>query len=414
MIYNINDPDAIALNGPILLDDMGLPRFWFTAWAALKPTGGAPSTWRSRVRGIESFYLYSDMVAGNGVLDDALADCDLSKLSSLLQGYFVSLRNRTRITQSTESQWQAALKFVQGTLGTLISSPGYSNRLIRLEDLLKEMKLLDAHLFVGVNHQPEKTRSLPSQVVEGLYEMLDPTSATNPFRGNSSKWRVYTVFMLLLHQGLRRAEALCMPEDAIKSAFDSNRQNTRYWVNVKYNEYELDRRYTTPGIKTKDSFRLLPVSKTMARVVREYAENYRGKIDHSFLLNSQKNNPLSAEAVTKMFHKISNSLPPSLQKLMTDIAGDNSISAHDLRHTCAVFRLNQLLARGIPKDVAMQQMRSFFGWSRTSVMPLKYARAVFDERLASVWNNSFDERIDILRNLPGGKNANGIEYSKPE
>lgn len=52
-------------------------------------------------------------------------------------------------------------------------------------------------------------------------------------------------------------------------------------------------------------------------------------------------------------------------------------------------------------DDALQRMRAFFGWSRTSEMPLRYARTVFEDRLASVWKDEFDERVSVLRSLPG-------------
>jgi hypothetical protein len=48
-------------------------------------------------------------------------------------------------------------------------------------------------------------------------------------------------------------------------------------------------------------------------------------------------------------------------------------------------------------DEALQKMRSFFGWSRTSDMPQRYARAVFEDRLSGIWSNVFDERTEILR-----------------
>ena len=51
---------------------------------------------------------------------------------------------------------------------------------------------------------------------------------------------------------------------------------------------------------------------------------------------------------------------------------------------------------------ALERMRVFFGWSRGSEMPLRYARTVFEYRLASVWNSRFDDRVDVLRNLPEG------------
>ncbi len=231
--------------------------------------------------------------------------------------------------------------------------------------------------------------------------MLDPESSINPFRGIVSRWRVYMIFMLLLHQGLRRGELLNFPVDVIKSGFDRNRQQPRYWMTVQYNEYEDDDpRYSKPSIKNAPSFRPIPVSKPIALLVQEYVTNYRGKPDHSFLLNSQKQNPLSTEGVTKMFQKITASLPRQLRKILIDHTGDDSISPHDLRHTCAVVRLNQLLVSGVEMADALERMRAFFGWSRDSDMPLRYARAVFEDRLASVWNSTFDDRVDVLRNLP--------------
>jgi hypothetical protein len=62
--------------------------------------------------------------------------------------------------------------------------------------------------------------------------------------------------------------------------------------------------------------------------------------------NAQKGNPLSTESVTKIFRKIIASLPQSLQKSLHDHTGEISISPHDLRHTCAAVRLNQLTNRG--------------------------------------------------------------------
>jgi integrase len=146
------------------------------------------------------------------------------------------------------------------------------------------------------------------------------------------------IFMLLLHQGLRRGELLTFPVDVIKSGFDRNRQQVRYWMTVRFNEYEdNDPRYSRPSIKNASSIRQVPVSKTTALLIQEYAANYRGKPDHSFLINSQKQSPLSTEGVTKLFQKISASLPKQLRKILVDHTGSDSISPHDLRHTCAVL-----------------------------------------------------------------------------
>ena len=53
-------------------------------------------------------------------------------------------------------------------------------------------------------------------------------------------------------------------------------------------------------------------------------------------------------------------------------------------------------------DEALQKLRTFFGWAKQSTMPSRYARAVFEDRLANVWNDAFDERVNLLRALPKG------------
>jgi len=136
-------------------------------------------------------------------------------------------------------------------------------------------ELLNSHLHVGTARRPERIRSLPSEVVEFLYETLDPECPANPFRGAASRWRVYTIFILLLHQGLRRSELLNFPADVIKSSFDRGLQQERFWMTVRYNDYEDDPRYSTPRIKNANSIRQLPVSQPIALFVQEYLRTTR-------------------------------------------------------------------------------------------------------------------------------------------
>ena len=112
--------------------------------------------------------------------------------------------------------------------------------------------------------------------------------------------------------------------------------------------------------------------------------------------------PLSTEALTKAFAVISEKLPQSVIKELEARTGKTSVTPHDLRHTCAVVRLHQLLRQHDSMDEALQKLRTFFGWSRESTMPSHYARAVFEDRLASVWNDAFDDRVAFLRALPKG------------
>jgi integrase len=100
------------------------------------------------------------------------------------------------------------------------------------------------------------------------------------------------------------------------------------------------------------------------------------------------------------FKTLSAALPAACTKLLTERTGMASISAHDLRHTAAVIRMKQLLARGNAMPEALQNMRSYFGWSANSPMPQLYAKAAFEERLATVRSDEFDERAAMLMELP--------------
>lgn len=361
----------------------------------------ASSSKRKLLSHVEALYQFSEKLKGPGILDDALGCVDIETLGDLLEAYFISIRNQPSINEAAQLKWQTAFRFVSDVILRLSKSNLPITQLQMIKGRLDHLETLYAQLRIGKRRSQDILRALPSVVVEALYEMLDPAGPLNPFRDSTSKWRAFLVFVLLLHQGLRRGELLILAADSIKHGFDSKLGRDRYWLSVVENSYENeDRRYSTPSIKTINSVRQLPVSELTARIVQDYVENYRGKPAHSFLMNSQRGSPLSAESVTKLFQKITLSLPKSVLKDLKDRTGKTSISAHDLRHTCAVVRLNQLLNQDDSMDVALQKMRIFFGWSRSSDMPRKYARAVFEDRLASVWNNVFDDRVAILRAIP--------------
>ncbi|WP_203978651.1 site-specific integrase [Geobacter sp. SVR] len=222
-------------------------------------------------------------------------------------------------------------------------------------------------------------------------------------KGEKTRWRVFVIFTILLNMGLRRGELLILPVDTVKSSFDNRDQRTRYWLNVTENPYELDDvRYNKPSIKTAHSYRQIPVSESTAILVQSYIENCRGRPEHSFLINSQFNLPMSHEALTKLFSKISKHLSKATLKELEDRTGKTNITPHDLRHTCAVVFLNQLLTMGDSMDEALVKMRCFFGWSPSSDMPVRYARAVFEDRLANVWSKIFADQVEILRAIPRG------------
>jgi integrase len=390
-----------ALRGPVLLDERHIPRFWAAVWITMAGSELASGTLTKRLRQIESLYAHADETAGEGALDDALGDLDFDRLGDILQSWFVRLRNQPTVSNATELRWRTGFDFVRTVTTWLAKGPRSKSQAV--EARLQRLATLYAQLHIRRDRQSESVRSLPSAVLETLYETLDPESATNPFKQERTRWRIYAAFTLLKNQGLRRGELLLLPVDVIKSGFDRKAGITRLWLNVKQNDYceeDDDPRYSKPSIKTADSYRQLPVSPLTAKVIQTYSENFRGRPDHPFLFNAQSNAPLSSESLTAAFKMISAALPAAAVKELRDRTGKTTISPHDLRHTCAVVRLHQLLERSVDMPVALQQLRAFFGWSKESDMPLRYAKAVFEDRLATVWNDAFDERVAIVRSLP--------------
>jgi integrase len=380
------------------LTDAGrLPRYWAAVWSLLDGGGIAESTRRARLIHLEAFYLHVDETHGRGQLDDALACIDLPALGAMLEAFFLSLKNQPAPTAYKETRWRTAITFVRSICERIGRTSIDRKRLDDIELRLNMLDRLYTQLRTSRRSRTPNVRSLPSVVLHELYELAMPGSPRNPFRDEATQSRFWAAFVLLLHQGLRRGELLALPVDVIKSERSESR--VWHWMNVRTNEYEEDPRYSKPSIKTAVSIRQLPISPTTARLIQTYITNSRGRPPHSFLINSAHDTPLSVEGLGKGLRKLTRHLSKSALRILQDRTGSQSVSAHRLRHTCAVVRLHQLLTAGDPMPEALQKMRSFFGWSVDSPMPLRYAKAVFESRLASVWNDAFDDRVALIRCL---------------
>lgn len=403
MLLQLADPHVPRpLHGPLLIDSVhGLPRYWAAVWSLLEGSSLARSSLTKKLRQIESLYAHTDLAFGPSFLDDALGTVNDALLSDMLESWFISIKNQSDIGPSDEARWRAGLSFVVCIITRLSKANLPTERLRKMEVRLHRLSHLYGQLHVQRNRRPSFPRSLPASVVHALYEILDPSSTTNPFARQRTRWLAFLAFVLMLHQGLRRGEVLLLTADAVKDGFDERQRRLRFWLNVRESKYasDDDPRHSKPSIKSPSSVRQLPVSDTISSMVQAYVENYRGKPNHPFLLNTQQNTPLSTESMTKMFAKVSASLPKSVRQELMDRNGKAVVTPHDLRHTCAVIRLNQLITQGDAMDEALQKLRSFFGWSRDSQMPVHYARAVFEDRMSSVWNSAFDERVEVLRAL---------------
>ena len=309
MLTALTDPLVPpVLRNVLLVDGQGLPRYWSSIWALLTSADLAKSSQVKRLRYVDALYIHADQAFGSNSLDDALGRLDDHLLGAILESWFVSIRNRPLAGPADEARWRTGHSFVTAIVAWQTKSAPADNRLQHLEARLQRLSNLYGQLHVRRGRAMQSVRSLPPFVVEALYELLDPSSTNNPFPRARTRWQVFVAFLLLLHQGLRRGELLLLTVDAVKSGYDSRLQRERCWLNVEGNKYAeddgADPRYSTPSIKSASSIRQVPVSGAIAGVVQSYAENFRGKANHPFILNTQRGSPLSTESLTKIFGKI--------------------------------------------------------------------------------------------------------------
>lgn len=358
----------------------------------------ASSTLEERLSHIEAFYQHTELAGG--CLDDALATLDFDRLTIALEAFFVSLRNVPAPTTRAQKRWNAAFHFVRDTCDRIASNPYAGNR---MADIKGQIDRLD-RLYLGLRPLKKRLgtmpRALPRLVLSELLDVATPGNARNPFPRGQTQWRAYALVLLFLLQGLRRGEALTLRADAIRAERDPATDAIRWRLAVETSDGDGDTRANRPSIKTSQSIRQVPVSVETAEALLTYAENYRGRVNHPYLVSSARRSPLSIAGVTKLMQKLSTALSTDARLELKGRTGTETVTAHALRHTCAVIRMKQLLARDSTTDRAMMHLRSFFGWSKTSMMPLHYAKAALDERLNEVWEDEFDVRLNMLRSLP--------------
>lgn len=389
-----------TLYGSLLVSEQQFPRYWSTIWADVLLASIEENTRSSLLNGVEKLYQVVVEESGKDQLDSIISSLDFEALEAVLGGMLSRLRNESAVYGvDRDGMWQSALRFINDIVTYL--SHQHPDKQASLTANLQRLERLYGQIVPTPPRPPDPIRALPAEVVEDLYDIFNPTSVRNPFRTEALRYRNYLIFLLLLHLGLRRGEILILPVDAVKDDFDPYNGEVRYWINIDKASYENeDPRYDFPGIKTATSKRQLPLSREIVNLIDTYVNNYRGRCYHSFLFNSQKNSPLSAPSVGKIFTIVNSNISSRSQKMLTD-RGVTGITPHDLRHTAAVVRLGKYVSKGIDMDAAIEKLRVFFGWSPTSQMPRHYARAYFETSLAEIWNEDFDSYVDTLRDIIG-------------
>lgn len=369
------------------------PRLWATAWSlGFAGPRCSANTVRLQLRHLDKLYSFCDREFGADSLDEAISTGNASATQVMLDTFFLELTASSRYTTTQVQCWTTACGFVSSIALQRAGSDDAWMSLAAYLRAVRKMRRPDTSRFKFV-------RALPDVTLSALVHVAHPDSPSNPFRSAAARLRAWLIVNLLLLCGLRRGEMLLLAVDALKHDVDPTAGDVAHWLNVTTTNGDVDMRSTRPSIKTVQSHRQLPVSASLATVYEQYVSDARaGSATHSFLITGRSGEPLSAESVTKILQQLTAALNLEAVKAFRDRAGGKThISPHDLRHTCATARFSMFMKGEPNRELALQRMRAFFGWSPTSAMPELYARAAIQDDLLRAWNDLFDQHIELLR-----------------
>lgn len=379
----------------VVTDTSLRPRFWATAWVGgLGGTSLARSSSHQQLRHLNSLYEFCDSRFGEDSLDAAISFRDVQGLQNMAEAFYLHLTSDDEYTTTSVQCWGVACAFIR-----------FISR--RFATKHEAWAALDSYLGALRRMRAPKTgrfkyvRALPDSTLRDLLDVSAPESNRNPFSSAATRLRNWLIVNLLLLCGLRRGEALLLKVTSLQTEVDPGTGEVVRWLDVTTSEDDEDERATRPSIKTEESHRQIPVSESLAAVYEQYvAEGRTDSPDHDFLLTSRDGKPLSAESVNKAFEKFTRVLSPqAVQRFRERTGNKQHISPHDLRHTCATARYRIFIRQDADRELALQRMRAFFGWSRTSEMPDVYARAAIQDDLLTAWSELFDRRVADLRAL---------------
>lgn len=157
--FNNDLPIPKSLLSPLLIDAIGLPRYWVTVWSVLWTQDLAASTEMHRLRHIETLYAFGENLNEGVHLDDLLGRVCIDELGDLLEAYFISLMNRPKVTESTQKQWHAGISFVKDVVLRFSKSGIGSGKFAEVETRLLHLDVLYGQLRVRKSKHPDILRS---------------------------------------------------------------------------------------------------------------------------------------------------------------------------------------------------------------------------------------------------------------
>lgn len=267
-------------------------------------------------------------------------------------------------------------------------------------ELTKSFKDLSEKLSQFKFKKSKKTlriKSLPPYIIDYLDESLVPEATNNPFKHLETQWTYYVAYILLSYVGLRRGELLLLTTDSFFMAKSFKNNKNYYYLNVHNNESDDDERFTELNLKNQYATRQIPIGEDIYKLLKIYCEGYRPRSYSPYIFISNRNKPLSAEALNKTFLKIYQTLPIDLSKQLEKTHGLTSLSPHMLRHTAASICVS--LYPDDSRDNMFAVMRSYFGWRPDSKMPAYYASSAFNDQMQAKYLDILNRRISTIERI---------------
>jgi len=393
-VVRLNDAES---RGFILVDQFtGLPCIGASIWISLYENKFSDSYMRKKLHAISRFYDHvSENMAHPIGLDGLLIQKNIEALEEQLRSFLGVLQNQSKQTQiNTSRTLKHSVGFVIDTV-TEIAVRSHRSR-EQINSIIRNLNNLQTlYRFL----RPEKKnvnlaiRSIPASVTDEVFGIVTPSSATNPFRTGKLKKRNFLIISLLFYMGLRRGELLTLETSAFKSEYSAKDNRQLYWLDVRQSS-QYDNRLYTPKLKNEYSERQIPLPEALYYGCLEYVSNWRGRCAHGFLISTSNGSALTERGLTEIFNRLNQHLSTAAKNELNYVTGSKTFSPHSLRHSAAVYRIRAFREAGYEMSQAEALMRSFFGWSYTSAMPRRYAKAYYQEQLSTTWFDEMNHYLD--------------------
>ena len=385
--------------GFVLLNQFtDLPCVGASIWVSLYENKFSDSYIRKKLHAVSKLYDHvSENLADPMGLDKLLLKHDIDGLDEQIRSFLGALQNQSKQKQiNTSRTLKHSVGFVIDTVTELaVRSHKPKEKIQSITRSLNNLRTLYKFLRPEKKNVNLTIRSIPSKVTDEVFDIVAPSSSINPFRTEKLKKRNFLIIALLFYMGLRRGELLTLDTSAFKSEYSASDGHQLYWLNIRATS-QIDTRVHTPSLKNDYSERQIPLPEAIYFGCLDYVTNWRGRCPHGFLVPTITGAPLSERGLNEMFIRLNQNMSNDAKAELKYVTGSSTFSPHSLRHSAAVYRIRAFREAGFEMSQAEALMRSFFGWSYTSSMPRRYAKAYYQEQLSTTWFEQMNRYMDAF------------------